>query len=159
MIPEPFGQPRELFRTFLAAAVTVFPRGALRSSPSERTSFGTCEGNEGKRTRHAVTAYVTVNRHEELSERSAPYADFGHGSLFEAAPGARGFPGTAESPTKFHFMPVEMRKHGGGLHAHFNRRQASPSGAASGLKKTSGSGQAPSWRDLGVQLYAVDPLH
>jgi hypothetical protein len=27
-----------------------------------------------------------VNRHEELSDRSAPYADFGHGSLFEGAP-------------------------------------------------------------------------
>ena len=95
-----------------------------------------------KGTRGSVS--VTVNRHEELSDRSAPYADFGHGSLFEAAPGPRGFEGTAESPTKSLFMPIEMRKHGGGLHAHFNRRQASPSGAASGLKKSSGSGQAPS---------------
>ena len=64
---------------------------------------------------------ITVNRHEELSDRSAPYADFGHGSLFEAAPGARGFPGTAESPTKFHFMPVtEICMEDGGLHAYFN---------------------------------------
>ena len=83
----------------------------LRSLPSERTTFGTCEGNEGKRIRH------TVNRHEELSDRSAPYADFGHGSLFEAAPGARQFPGTAESPTKFHFMPIKMRMQHGELHA------------------------------------------
>ena len=102
-----------------------------------------------KGTRGSVS--VTVNRHEELSDRSAPYADFGHGSLFEAAPGARGFPGTAESPTKFHFMPVEICKQHGGLHAYFNRRQASPSTAASGLNKTSGSGQGPSWRDLGVR--------
>jgi len=42
-----------------------------------------------KGTRGSVS--VTVNRHEELSDRSAPYADFGHGSLFEAAPGAAGF--------------------------------------------------------------------
>ena len=48
---------------------------------------------------------ITVNRHEELSDRSAPYADFGHGSLFEAAPGARRFGRTAESPTKFLFKP------------------------------------------------------
>ena len=48
-------------------------------------------------------------------------------------------------------MPIEMRKHGGGLHAHFNRCQASPSTAASGSAKPSGSGQGPSWRDLGVR--------
>ena len=48
---------------------------------------------------------ITVNRHEELSDRSAPYADLGHGSLFEAAPGAAGFLETAESPTKFLFKP------------------------------------------------------
>jgi hypothetical protein len=42
-----------------------------------------------KVTRGSVS--VTVNRHEELSDRSAPYAEFGHGSLFEAAPGARQF--------------------------------------------------------------------
>ena len=84
-----------------------------------------------KGTRGSVS--VTVNRHEELSDRSAPYADFGHGSLFEAAPGARRFVGAAESPTKFHFTPIEIRKHGGGLHAYFNRREANPSTAASGL--------------------------
>ena len=68
-----------------------------------------------KGTRGSVS--VTVNRHEELSDRSAPYADFGHGSLFEAAPGARQFPGTAESPTKFHIMPIKMRMQHGELHA------------------------------------------
>ena len=94
---------------------------------------------------------ITVNRHEELSDRSAPYADFGLGSLFEAAPGARQFGGAAESPTKSLFMPIEIRKHGGGLHAYFNRRQASPSGAASGHAKPPSSGQRPSWRDLGVR--------
>ena len=98
-----------------------------------------------------------VNRHEELSDRSAPYADFGHGSLFEAAPGARGFCEAAESPTKIHFMPIEMRMVGGGVLAHFNRRQASPSTAASGLQKTSGSGQGPSWRDLGVHVRCGPP--
>ena len=103
-----------------------------------------------KGTRGSVS--ITVNKHEELSDRSAPYmyADFGHGSLFEAAPGARRFGETAETPTKFHFMPVETCMEDGGLHAYFNRRQASPSTAASGLNKTSGSGQGPSWRDLGV---------
>ena len=100
---------------------------------------------------------ITVNRHEELSDRSAPYADFGHGSLFEATPGARRFVGTAESPTKFHFTPIEIRKHGGGLHAYFNRRQASPSGAASGHAKPPSSGQAAPSLDLGVR-YASLPL-
>ena len=65
----------------------------------------------------AVTATITVNRHEELSDRSAPYADFGLESLFEAAPGAAGFPGTFLPTTKFHFMPIKMRMQGGGLHA------------------------------------------
>ena len=69
---------------------------------------------------------ITVNRHEELSDRSAPYADFGHGSLFEATPGARRFVGTAESPTKFLFKPFKLCMYLGGLHAYFNRRQASP---------------------------------
>ena len=58
-----------------------------------------------------VTVSITVNRHEELSDRSAPYADFGHGSLFEAAPGAAGFWGSAESPTKFHFKPFLINMH------------------------------------------------
>ena len=39
----------------------------------------------------------------------------------------------------------------GGLHAYFNRRQASPSTAASGPQKTSGPGQAPPALDLGVR--------
>ena len=56
---------------------------------------------------------ITVNRHEELSDRSAPYADFGHGSLFEAAPGARQFGRTAESPTKFLMKPFNIRMYGG----------------------------------------------
>ena len=102
-----------------------------------------------KGTRGSVS--VKVNRHEELSDRSAPYADFGHGSLFEAAPGAAGFIATTESPTKFLFKPFKLCMEDGGLHAYFNRRQASPSTAASSLKKTSGSGQGPSWRDLGVR--------
>ena len=102
-----------------------------------------------KGTRGSVS--VTVNRHEELSDRSAPYADFGHGSLFEAAPGARQFGGTAESPTQFLCMPIEIRKQHGGLHAYFNRREATPSGAASGHAKPPSSGQAPSWRDFGVR--------
>ena len=51
-----FGKLSQSFRTFLAAAVTGFPRGALRSLPSERTTFRTCEGNEGKRIRHGEQA-------------------------------------------------------------------------------------------------------
>jgi hypothetical protein len=102
-----------------------------------------------KGTRGSVS--VTVNRHEELSDRSAPYADFGHGSLFESAPGARQFGGTAESPTKFHFMPVEICMEDGGLLAYIEGREAIPSTAASGSAKSSGSGQRPSWRDLGVR--------
>ena len=86
-----------------------------------------------------VTVSITVNRHEELSDRSAPYADFGHGSALFAAQGAAGFPETAESTTKFHFMPFKLRMQGGGLHAHFNRRQASPRTAASGSGEPSGS--------------------
>ena len=61
-----------------------------------------------------VSTFVTVNRHEELSDRSAPYADFGNESLFEGAPGAQQFCETAESPTKFHFMPIEIRMESGG---------------------------------------------
>ena len=38
-----------------------------------------------------------------------------------------------------------------GLLAGIQWREAIPSTAASGLQKTSGSGQAPSWRDLGVR--------
>ena len=68
----------------------------------------------------AYAVSVTVNRHEELIDRSAPYADFGHGSLFEAAPGARRFGGTAESPTQFLCMPIEMRMRATTHHAHFN---------------------------------------
>jgi hypothetical protein len=102
-----------------------------------------------KGTRGSVS--VTVNRHEELSDRSAPYADFGHGSLFEAAPGARQFGGAAESPTKSLFMPIEICKEHGGLHAYFNRREAAPSGAASGHAKPPSSGQAAPSLDLGVR--------
>ena len=134
--------------------LTSFPRGALRSSPSETARlWGRAKGTSG-------SVSITVNRHEELSDRSAPYADFGHGSLFEAAPGAAGFIATTESPTKFLFKPFKLCMEDGGLHAYFNRRQASPSTAASGLNKTSGSGQGPStWRDLGVRCGPpIDPL-
>ena len=111
-----------------------------------------------KGTRGSVS--VTVNRHEELSDRSAPYADFGLGSLFEAAPGARRFGRTAESPTKPLFMPIEIRMEGGGVLAYFNRREATPSGAASGHAKPPSSGQRPSWRDLGVRcVHATATLH
>ena len=94
---------------------------------------------------------ITVNRHEELSDRSAPYADFGHGSLFEAAPGALQFGGATELSARFLVKPFKLCMEHGGLHAYFNRRQASPSTAASGPQKTSGSGQAPSSLDFGVR--------
>ena len=102
-----------------------------------------------KVTRGSVS--VTVNRHEELSDRSAPYADFGHGSLFEAAPGARRFVATAESPTKFLFKPFNIHMQHGGLHVYIDWREAIPSGAASGLNKSSGSGQAAPSLDFGVR--------
>ena len=63
----------------------------------------------------SVTVFITVNRHEELSDRSAPYADFGLESLFEAAPGAQRFAETAESPTKFLFKPFKLCKQHGGV--------------------------------------------
>ena len=37
-----------------------------------------------------------MNRGEELGDGPAPLADFGHGSLFEGAPGPRRFVATAE---------------------------------------------------------------
>ena len=98
-----------------------------------------------KGTRGSVS--VTVNRHEELSDRSAPYADFGHGSHFEAAPGARQFGGATELSARSHFMPIEICMEHGGLHVHFNRREAIPSGAASGLNKPPGPVQAACTRD------------
>ena len=85
MISEPFGQPAELSHIpgCRRGAVTGFPGGAVYGAyrVSARLS-GRAKGT-------TVTVFVTVNRHEELSDRSAPYADFGLGSLFEAAPGAR----------------------------------------------------------------------
>ena len=56
----------------------------------------------------------------------------------------------AESPTKSLFKPFNIHMHHSGLHVYIEGREALPSGAASGLQKTSGSGQAPSWRDFGV---------
>ena len=94
---------------------------------------------------------IMVNMHEELSDRSAPYADFGLGSLFEAAPGARQFCGATELSARSHFMPIDICMEHCGLHAYINRREASPSTAASGLQKTSGSGQRPPSLDLGVR--------
>ena len=149
MILEPFGQPHEDELSHIPGCRSYrlsswsFIYGAQRVSA--RLS-GRAKGTRG-------SVFVTVNRHEGLSDRSAPYADFGLGSLFEPAPGARQFPGTAESTTKFSevsLMPFKLRMQGGGLHAHFNRRQASPSTAASGLQKTSGSGQGPPSLDFGV---------
>ena len=39
-----------------AWAILIPCRGALRSSLRERTTFGTCEGNEGKRIHHGEQA-------------------------------------------------------------------------------------------------------
>ncbi len=143
---EPFGHPPEL---------SLIPgcRSYRLSSWSftELTEDRVSARLSGRAKGTTVTVFVTVNRHEELSDRSAPYADFDHGSLFFCAPGARQLSGTAESTTKFRFMPVEIRMEGGGLHAYFNRRQASPSTAASGSTKTSGSGQAAPSLDFWVR--------
>ena len=83
-----------------------------------------------------------MNTHEELSDRSAPYADFGHGSLFEAAPGARRFVHSAESPTKFLFKPMV------GYMRILKGVKAIPSGATPGHDKPPSSGQAAPSLDL-----------
>ena len=102
-----------------------------------------------KGTRGSVS--VTVNRHEELSDRSAPYADFGLGSLFEAAPGARQFCGAAELSAKFLLKPFNIHMHHSGLHVYIEGREAIQSGAASGPYKPPSSGQAAPSLDLGVR--------
>ena len=86
-----------------------------------------------------------------MSDRSAPYADFGHGSLFEAAPGARRFGGAAELSARFLFKPFLQRMEHGGLQALNEGLGVIPSTAASGSAKPSGSGQAPSALDFGVR--------
>ena len=106
MISEPFGQPPELSLKFLAAAPQL-PAFLVELYGAYRVSARL--SGRAKGTRGSVS--VTVNRHEELSDRSAPYADFGHGSLFEAAPGARRFVHSAESPTKSLFKPFNIHKH------------------------------------------------
>ena len=97
---------------------------------------------------------VTVNRHEELSDRSAPYADFGSmdrsSRQLQDLDGLAGLQSLRRS-LEFLCMPIEIRKQHGGLHAYFNRREATPSGAASGHARPPSSGQAPSWRDFGVR--------
>ena len=50
-----------------------------------------------------------MNRGEELGDGPAPLADFGHGSLFEGAPGPGRFVATAELSRRSHFMPIEIR--------------------------------------------------
>ena len=46
-----------------------------------------------------------------------------------------------------------IRMYHGGLHAYIEGREAIPSGATSGLNKSSGSGQAAPSLDLGVPLW------
>jgi beta-galactosidase beta subunit len=66
-------------------------------------------------------------------------------------PGARGFSETAESPTKSLLKPFNIHMHHSDLHVYIEGREAIPSGAASGLQKTSGSGQAAPSLDFGVR--------
>ena len=65
--------------------------------------------------------------------------------------------GLRESPTKSLFKPFNIHMHYSGLHVYnIEGREAIPSGAASGLQKTSGSGHR---RPHGVILgYARQPL-
>ena len=146
MISEPFGQPAELSHIpgCRSYRLSSWSFTELNEWPHD---FG--DVRRERATRGSVS--VTVNRHEELSDRSAPYADFGHGSLFEAAPGARQFCGATELSARFLFKPFLICKQHSGLLAYIEGREAIPSGAASGSAKPSGSGQAPSWRDLGVR--------
>ena len=74
-----------------------------------------------------------MNRGEELGDGPAPLADFGHGSLFEGAPGPGRFVATAELSRRSHFMQIEMCMET--IHAHFDRRQVILSRATSGLTK------------------------
>ena len=76
-----------------------------------------------------------MNRGEELGDGPAPLADFGHGSLFEGAPGPRRFCATAELSRRSHFMPIEICMESDGLHAYFDRRQVIRSRAAAGSAK------------------------
>ena len=99
-----------------------------------------------------VTVPITVNRHEELSDRSASYADFGLESLVEAAPGARRFGGAAELSARFLFKPFLICKQHSGLLAYIEGREAIQSTAASGHAKSPGSGQGPSSLDVGVHV-------
>ena len=66
-----------------------------------------------------------------MSDRSAPYADFGHGSLFKGAPGARQFGGATELSARFLVKPFLIRMQHGGLLAYKERFEAIPSGEAS----------------------------
>ena len=93
-----------------------------------------------------------MNRGEELGDGPAPLADFGHGSLFEGAPGPRRFCATAELSRRSHFMPIEIRMESDGLHAYFDRRQVIPSRAPSGPHKRSDEKAVKKERPHGFSL-------
>ena len=96
MIFEPFRQTAaELSHIPGCRALTGFLVESFTELTPHRVS--TRLSGRAKGTRGSVS--IMVNGHEELSDRSAPYADFGHGSLFEGAPGAAGFLATKESPS------------------------------------------------------------
>jgi len=73
---------------------------------------------------------VTANRHEELGDGPAPYADFGHGSLFEGAPGARQLSAvqSAYLSTKFHREPCLVCMERAELYAYMKGSEFKTSG-------------------------------
>ena len=134
MISEPFDHSRDLSHIPGCRSYRLSSWSFTELTASQRVTarlWGRAKGTSG-------SVSITVNRHEELSDRSAPYADFGHGSLFEGAPGARQFCGATELSARFLFKPFLICKQHSGLLAHIEGREAIPSTAASGSAKTSG---------------------
>ena len=144
MIVEPFGQPRG-FRTFLAAAVTpAFLVELYRSSSSERTYFGTCEGNEGKRIHHGEQAWGAGPWPSFLREL---WSWIALRSRSRSSTVLRSYRVVGTVLFKSFLICMED----GGLHARKEGLEVIPSTAASGPAKTSGPVQAAPALDFGVR--------
>ena len=144
MIVEPFGQPRG-FRTFLAAAVTpAFLVELYRSSSSERTYFGTCEGNEGKRIHHGEQAWGAGPWPSFLREL---WSWIALRSRSRSSTVLRSYRVVGTVLFKSFLICMED----GGLHARKDGLEVIPSTAASGPAKTSGPVQAAPALDFGVR--------
>jgi hypothetical protein len=102
------------------------------------------------RAKRTSRTFITVYKHEELGDRQAPYADFGHGSLSSLRRSRRlnGLGVTAELSARSLFMPINIPMHHGELHAYPDRRQEIPSRAASGHAKPLTRKRPHSWREF-----------